>query len=77
LKHIKGQAVEQARGGKGQKDMQVGRQKEKRQEGWARHLEGRQAGKNTYDKQRQKNCRFVLPSLTNTQQILRIYEHVV
>ncbi len=70
--HKKGQAVEQSRGGKRQKDMQAGRQEEKRQEGWARHLEGGQARKNTYDKQRQKNCRFVLPSLTNTQQMLRI-----
>jgi hypothetical protein len=44
--HNKGQAVEQARRGKRQKDMQVGRQEGKRQEGWAGHLlEGGQAGK--------------------------------
>jgi len=64
--HNKGQAVEQARRGKRQKDMQVGRQEGKRQEGWAGHLlEGGQAVKNTYDKQRQKNCLFVLPTVVS------------
>jgi hypothetical protein len=48
----KGQAVEQTRRGKRQKDMQVGRQKGKRQESWAGHFEAGQAGKNTYDKDR-------------------------